>query len=164
MALPKVVHYSIPAQINKANCEKMTLNCGNRVPNHQEVQAIQVSRKSKDYLTAWEIIVLGEIGPVAWAHLVFSSVCCLSVCSALFKETISPLSFTATSHFRYKPNSICWGCKSKASTICLIYDLWSFYERVLLSLHQRKWANLMTILPSPLFISNWTQGSATKLS
>lgn len=53
--------------------------------------------------------------------------------------------------------------ESKASTICLINDLWSFYERVSLSLHQGKWANLM-INVLLLCFSNWAQDSVAKLS
>lgn len=56
----------------------------------------------------------------------------------------------STQLFHTSQTAFVEAAEGKARTICLINDLWSFYERVSLSLHHGKWATLMTNLPPPL--------------
>lgn len=103
-------------------------------------------------LTAWETTVLGQTAPLpghTWfpprsAVLLFVLHCLKRHCHPSYSMQLVTF---ATSQIAFVE-----AAESKASTICLINNLWSFYERLSLSLHQGQWANLMFNFPSSLYL------------
>lgn len=113
-------------------------------------------------LTAWETIVLGQTAllpghtwfPPMSAVLLFVLHCLKRHCHPSYSMQLVIFATSQTAFVE--------AAESKASTICLINDLWSFYERVSVSLNQGQGANLMFNLPSSLYLQLYSrQGGQT---
>ena len=101
-------------------------------------------------------------GPCAQAHMVSPSAVVLVFVLHCVKRHDHPSHSVQPVVNAASQTAFVEAAESKASTVCLINDLGSSYERVPVSLHQGERANLMINLPS--FIASCAQAGVVRLS
>lgn len=124
MLPPGVVQDSIPAHVNKANCEKNPINYGNIEHSKSLGHAGSDFREGRrTILQHLKITVHGEMDPVAQAHLVSPISAVLMFALYHSKRHYQPPHSVQLVISPTSQTAFVGAAESKAGTICLINDL-----------------------------------------